>query len=103
MTASENHTETHDTGQKKEDWAERRKGVTQTMIRVSCWNCRGEIYVDHDCGEDTCCCLNPVDNVVCDVCEGRGYWLVKPTPEAYRKLSESEDAEYDEVEVRMPA
>lgn len=39
-----------------------------------CWNCGGECYSDHDCGEDTCCCLYPEDNVPCDICDGRGGW-----------------------------
>jgi len=42
----------------------------------SCWNCGGEFYVDHDCGEDVCCCLYPEDNVVCDVCDGKGGWYL---------------------------
>lgn len=41
---------------------------------VDCWNCGGEGFSSHDCGEDTCCCLHPEDNVVCDVCEGKGGW-----------------------------
>lgn len=30
----------------------------------------------HDCGEDTCCCLNPDEDdlVTCDECGGRGFW-----------------------------
>ena len=28
----------------------------------------------HDCGEDTCCCENPMANVRCDECNGKG-WL----------------------------
>lgn len=38
-----------------------------------CLNC-DEGYSDHDCGEDCCCCLNPEDNVVCDICEGDTGW-----------------------------
>lgn len=30
----------------------------------------------HDCGEDTCCCLEPEDNMACDICEGQGGWYV---------------------------
>jgi hypothetical protein len=41
---------------------------------VECWQCGGEGYSHHECGEDTCCCLNPYDNVVCDICEGKGGW-----------------------------
>ena len=33
-------------------------------------------YSGHDCGEDACGCLNPEDNVVCDVCDGNGGWKV---------------------------
>jgi hypothetical protein len=42
---------------------------------VACDQCE-EGYSDHDCGEDTCCCLNPESNVVCDTCEGKGGWWV---------------------------
>ena len=44
---------------------------------IECWMCGGDIYVDHDCGEDTCCCLYPEDNVVCDICDGAGGWYKK--------------------------
>ena len=37
-----------------------------------CWNCGGSGYVGHECGEDTCCCRFPEDNIICDVCNGRG-------------------------------
>ncbi len=39
-----------------------------------CWNCDKDGFEDHDCGEDTCCCLNPQPNVRCDVCFGKGGW-----------------------------
>ena len=29
---------------------------------VDCWQCGGEGWFGHDCGEDTCCCLDPEDN-----------------------------------------
>ena len=38
-----------------------------------CWNCE-DGYSHHDCGEDCCVCLDPEDNVRCDVCNGRGCW-----------------------------
>ena len=31
-------------------------------------------YSYHDCGEDTCCCLDPEPNVPCDTCDGHGGW-----------------------------
>ncbi len=41
-----------------------------------CWDCGGERYTHHDCGEDTCMCLNPEDNVECETCEARGGWYL---------------------------
>lgn len=41
---------------------------------VECWNC-DEGYSGHDCGEDCCCCLDPEDNVICDICRGKGGWI----------------------------
>lgn len=48
-----------------------------------CPNCNQEAYErecgcddgvsGHDCGEDSCCCADPEDNVRCDECQGRGY------------------------------
>jgi hypothetical protein len=40
---------------------------------VDCWNC-DEGYSGHECGEDCCACLEPEDNVVCDICRGAGGW-----------------------------
>ena len=40
-----------------------------------CWNCE-EGFSDHDCGEDCCCCLYPEPNVRCDICRGKGGFLV---------------------------
>jgi hypothetical protein len=37
-----------------------------------CWDCGGDLYTHHDCGDDTCCCLHPEDNVLCDTCQGAG-------------------------------
>lgn len=39
---------------------------------VLCWQCDGEGYTHHDCGEDCCVCLHPEDNVRCYVCMGQG-------------------------------
>lgn len=48
-----------------------------TLMWASCGNCF-EGYLGHDCGEDTCCCLHPWDNVVCDICEGHGGFFLCP-------------------------
>lgn len=39
---------------------------------LRCSNCGGEGVSYHDCGEDSCCCLHPEDNVECDWCHGEG-------------------------------
>jgi hypothetical protein len=42
---------------------------------IDCESCGGTgMTGEHDCGEDTCCCLNPEENVICDICEGAGGW-----------------------------
>ena len=45
------------------------------VLWVDCENCE-DGYSHHDCGEDTCCCLDPLPNVVCDWCDGKGGWYV---------------------------
>lgn len=47
---------------------------------VECWQCGGDGYFGHDCGEDVCCCLYPEDNEVCDICGGDGGYV--PVQEA---------------------
>ena len=42
----------------------------------TCWKCGGEGVDGHNCGEDTCCCLDPEDNRTCDTCDGDGGWNV---------------------------
>jgi len=37
-----------------------------------CSACCGEGLYGHDCGEDSCACLDPDDNVVCSICRGEG-------------------------------
>lgn len=39
-----------------------------------CDSCGGEGADGHSCGDDTCCCRYPVDNVRCGQCEGYGGW-----------------------------
>jgi hypothetical protein len=41
---------------------------------TECYNCGGSGFSHHDCGEDTCYCLDQEDNVTCDVCMGLGGW-----------------------------
>lgn len=45
-----------------------------------CWNC-SDGFTGHDCGEDCCACLEPEDNVICDICDGDGGWERKETNE----------------------
>lgn len=44
---------------------------------IGCWQCGGEGTNGHDCGEDCCACLDPEENVRCDICNGRGGWYRK--------------------------
>lgn len=44
------------------------------MEMESCWRCMGE-GGEHDCGDDTCCCLNPAINIPCEECNGQGEYL----------------------------
>lgn len=41
---------------------------------VDCWSCGGSGFTDHDCGEDTCMCLDPEDDTECEMCRGDGGW-----------------------------
>lgn len=54
---------------------------------VDCDACGGFGVIGHDCGEDTCCCANPFDNIPCAQCDGRGGY---PPPE--HKREDSKDA-----------
>lgn len=45
-----------------------------TRLWRECYNCGGEGCDDHECGDDTCCCLRPEANVRCDICHGVGGW-----------------------------
>ena len=40
---------------------------------VACYYCGGAGFSHHDCGEDTCACLHPEDNVTCAECGGSRY------------------------------
>lgn len=37
-----------------------------------CEMCGGDGLDGHDCGEDSCCCMDPEPNLTCDACRGRG-------------------------------
>jgi hypothetical protein len=36
-----------------------------------CQDCGGDGYFEHDCFDDSCCCLDPEDEQCC-ICEGEG-------------------------------
>lgn len=38
---------------------------------IDCYNCE-DGYSHHECGEDSCCCPDPKNNVKCDICNGNG-------------------------------
>lgn len=39
---------------------------------IECGDCEGFGFSDHDCGEDTCCCLDKSDDI-CVTCGGEGW------------------------------
>jgi len=39
---------------------------------VGCYTCDGTGVDGHDCGEDSCCCLEPEENAECSDCDGAG-------------------------------
>lgn len=55
-----------------QDWDAQCGWCGSTLVMESCESCGGDGYTDHDCGEDTCACADPVYNVPCDVCGGEG-------------------------------
>ena len=68
---------TKDVGFHKTPWGEEPycKKCGSDVMWQECDQCE-EGYSYHDCGEDSCCCLDPLPNVVCDVCNGEGGWYV---------------------------
>lgn len=46
------------------------------MSWVDCEQCGGEGVDGHDCGEDTCCCLDPEEDAECHMCDGTGGWWI---------------------------
>lgn len=54
------------------------------MAWVDCESCV-DGFSRHDCGEDTCCCVDPENNVTCDICDGEtGWWSCFHRPCATR-------------------
>jgi hypothetical protein len=57
------------------EWDNQCARCGSSLYFVECDNCSGDGLSSHDCGEDTCCCLDPEDNVTCDWCLGSGgHW-----------------------------
>ena len=50
------------------------KKCLNQMEHTDCDECGGDGLTEHDCGDDTCCCLDPEPNVECWVCDGLGGW-----------------------------
>lgn len=46
------------------------------LVPEDCDACGGEGVCGHECGEDTCCCLDPEENMACDWCGGRGWFRI---------------------------
>ncbi len=44
--------------------------------REDCERCGGDGVDGHDCGEDSCPCLHPEENLPCGDCDGHGaHWM----------------------------
>ena len=53
------------------------------MQLEACWECLGAGGF-HDCGEDTCCCLDPDErHDLCETCGGTGEYAVCPAANAH--------------------
>lgn len=64
------------------EWDSQCARCGSTVTSVDCEQCGGEGVDGHDCGEDSCCCLDPEDNVRCGACLGKGVFRVcLSTPE----------------------
>lgn len=50
------------------------------LLLQDCQNCE-DGYSHHDCGEDSCACADPENNIVCDWCDGEcsSKWCPKST------------------------
>lgn len=49
----------------------------------TCWGCGGEGVSGHDCGEDTCVCLDQSDNMECEECGGSGTFAMCMNSDEY--------------------
>ncbi len=63
-----------------QEWEGQCAGCGSDINRVRCEDCGGDGLCGHDCGEDTCCCLHPEDNVTCGTCDGHGHWWICVLP-----------------------
>ena len=57
-------------------------GLIKTM--ESCHACLGE-GGHHNCGDDTCVCLDKSPNIMCEECGGTGEYPVCPNAEQHHK------------------
>lgn len=60
-------------GTHAEKWSHKMSEIEPDAEWIECYNCE-DGYSHHECGDDTCVCLNPVSNVVCDICDGKAGW-----------------------------
>jgi hypothetical protein len=61
----------YDIGDAEDPGCERCGSSTEV---VECGDCGGEGVSHHDCGEDTCCCIDKSPNIECTTCDGAGFW-----------------------------
>lgn len=56
------------------DWDAQCARCGSTAISIDCESCDGGLD-GHDCGEDSCCCLDAEPNVTCQFCRGAGHFM----------------------------
>ena len=54
------------------DWDAQCARCGSTLAFNHCGVCDGEGVEGHECGEDSCCCAYPEDNLPCGACGGAG-------------------------------
>jgi hypothetical protein len=75
------------------DWDAQCGRCGSSLTFESCGHCLGDGLAGHDCGEDTCCCLEPVENVPCEICGGVGGFPLCISSEGYCQAHPMKDRE----------
>lgn len=83
------------------DWDCRCARCGSSVAWEECEICGGEGVSEHDCGDDTCCCLYPEDNMRCDQCDGHGGWYLCLSTYDWCNANPLPGREYKRGEIEM--